>query len=289
MLTQTRLGYVLEDMGKLPEALARHRAAVAAGEKLLATHPSDPLACHDLATAYNNVGDLLAKRGNPREGLETYRKGLAVCEWVSADDPNSTQANSRGWVDDYLKMGEMLTQLGNKKEAFENLQKAMSIAQRLSTADPQNAQARSDLSACYQSIGDSQVAFGDATKAMESYRRAIVIREELSAEDVHNAEAQVDLASSYDRLAQTYIMLASSPKSPTADREEQWLAARSYLQKSLKLWGSMRKSGTLPGSEASQPDEIVRKIARCDAELEKLRSKSPQVQKPPSLYGDIRS
>jgi tetratricopeptide (TPR) repeat protein len=276
VLTQTRLGYVLEDMGNLPEALARHRAAVAAGEKLLAAHPADPLACHDLATAYNNVGDLLAKSGQPREGLETYRKGLAVCEWAPADDPKSTQANSRGWEDDYLKMGEMLTQLGNKKEAFENLQKAMSIAQRLSTADPENAQARSDLSACYQSTGDSQVAFGDATKAMENYHRAIIIRQELSAEDVHNVEAQVDLASSYAKLAQACVMLASRPKIAFADRAARWLEARSYLQKSLKLWNSMRQSGTLPGSEVSQPDETVREIARCDAELEKLRSGSPR-------------
>jgi eukaryotic-like serine/threonine-protein kinase len=276
VLTQTRLGYVLEDMGNLPEALARHRAAVAAGEKLLAAHPADPLACHDLATAYNNVGDLLAKSGKPREGLETYRKGLAVCEWAPADDPKSTQANSRGWEDDYLKMGEMLTQLGNKKEAFENLQKAMSIAQRLSAADPENAQARSDLSACYQSTGDSQVAFGDATKAMENYHRAIIIRQELSAEDVHNVEAQVDLASSYAKLAQACVMLASRPKIAFADRAARWLEARSYLQKSLKLWNSMRQSGTLPGSEVSQPDETVREIARCDAELEKLRSGSPR-------------
>jgi len=275
VLTLTRFGYLLEDMGDRAEALARHRAAVAAGQELLAAHPADPVACHDLATAYNNVGDLLAKSGNARDGLEIYRKGLSVCTWVSSDDPNSTQANSRGWVDDYLRMGEMLTQLGNKKEAFENLQKAMTIAQRLSAADPQNAQARSDLSACYQSIGDSQSTFGEPTKAMENYRRAIVIREELSAEDIHNAEAQVDLASSYDRLAQTYIMMASSPKAPTTDREEQWLAARSYLQKSLKLWNSMRQSGTLPGNDASQPDEIGRKMARCDTEIEKLRSRSP--------------
>jgi serine/threonine protein kinase/tetratricopeptide (TPR) repeat protein len=276
VLTQTRLGYVVEDMGNLPEALARHRAAVAAGERLLAAHPADPLACHDLATAYNNVGDLLAKSGNPRQGLETYRKGLAVCEWASADDPNSTQANSRGWVDDYLKMGEMLTQLGNKKEAFENLSKATSIAQRLSAADPRNAQARSDLSACYQSTGDSLVSFGDPTKAIENYRRAVVIRQQLSAEDVHNAEAQVDLASSYAKLAQAYVMLASRSKAAFAGRAARWLEARSYLQKSLKLWIGMRQNGTLPGNEASQPDEIIRKIARCDAELEKLKRRLPR-------------
>lgn len=280
MLTLARFGYLLEDMGDRPGALARHQAAVAVGEKLLAAHPSDPVACHDLATAYNNVGDLLAKSGNPREGLEIYRKGLAVCEWKSADDPNSTQANSRGWVDDYLTMAGMLTQLGNKKGAFENFQKATSIAQRLSAADPQNAQARSDLSACYESVADSQVSFGDATAAMENYHRAIVIREELSAEDAHNAEAQADLASSYAKLAQAHIVVASKPKTSFPDREEQWLSARSYLQKSLKLWKSMRQSGTLPGNEASRPDEIATEIARCDAELEKLRSKSLKVPKP---------
>ena len=275
VMAQTRLGYVLEDMGNLSEALARHRAAVAAGEKLLAAHPADPLACHDLATAYNNVGDLLAKSGNPREGLEIYRKGLAVCEWASADDPNSTQANSRGWVDDYRRVGEILTQLGNKKEAFENFSKATSIAQRLSAADPQDAQARSDLSACYQSVGNAQVSFGDATKAIESYRQAVVIRQELSGEDVHNIEAQVDLASSYAKLAQAHIMLASRSKTAFADRAARWLEARSYLQKSLKLWNDMRENGTLPGNEASQPEEISKTIARCDAELDKLKSKLP--------------
>jgi hypothetical protein len=70
-------------------------------------------------------------------------------------------------------------------------------------------------------------------------------------------------------------MLASRSRAAVADRAARWLDARSYLEKSLKLWIGMRHNGTLPGSEASQPDEIIRKIATCDAELEKLRNKSP--------------
>jgi hypothetical protein len=96
VLTVTRFGYLLEDMADWAEALACHRAAVAGGQKLLAGHPADPVACHDLATAYNDVGDLLAKSGNARDGLEIDRKGLAVCKWVSPDDSNSTLANTRG-------------------------------------------------------------------------------------------------------------------------------------------------------------------------------------------------
>jgi tetratricopeptide (TPR) repeat protein len=202
--------------------------------------------------------------------LEIYRKGLAVCEWRSADDPKSTQTNTRGWLDDFLEMGRMLTELGNKKEAFENLDKALAIGRRLATADPQNAQASSDLSACYDGIGDSQVAFGEIGLALRSYGRAIIIREQLSAKDPENAEVRAELASSDAKLGQAHIAMASNPKIRQASRVEHWREARSWLQRSLKLWTTMRLNGTLPGSNASQPDSIAAQIARCDSELKKL-------------------
>lgn len=277
--TYTRSGYVLEDMGDKAASLASHRQALAAAQNEITYHPADPLACRDLAISYNNIGELLAKTGIVREGLEIYRKGLAVCEWRSADDPRSTQTNTRGWLDDYLEMGRMLTQLGNKKEASENFQKALAIAKRLASADPQNAQASSDLSACYESIGDSDVASGEIVRALESYRQAITIQEQLSAKDPENAEARAELASSYARLGQAYIAVASNAKTPLANRAERWREARSWLQKSVKLWATMRENGTLPGSKASEPDKIADQIARCDGEIEKLTGKLPRPQK----------
>jgi serine/threonine protein kinase/tetratricopeptide (TPR) repeat protein len=270
ILTYTRSGYVLEDMGDNATSLARHREALAVAQTLITYHPADPLACHDLATSYNNVGHLLAKTGRVREGLEIYRKGLAICEWRSADDPESTQTNTRGWLDDFLEMGRMLTQLGNKKEAFENLHKALAIGRRLAAADPQNALASSDLSACYEAIGDSQVAFGEIIMALNSYRQAIKIREQLSAKDPENAEARAELASSYAKLGQAYIALASNARIRPANRAEKWREARASLQTSLKLWTIMRDNGTLPGSDKSQPGGIATQIARCDSELKKF-------------------
>jgi tetratricopeptide (TPR) repeat protein len=239
-------------------------------QKEIAANPADPLACHDLATSYNNVGHMLAKTGSVREGLEIYRKGLAVCEWQSAEDPTSTQANTRGWLDDYLEMGRMLTQLGNKKEAFENFHKAMAIGRRLAASDPQNAQASSDLSACYESVGDSQLAFGEVTVAMESYRQAITIREQLSAQDPENAVARAELASSYARLGQAYIAVASSAKVALPNRAESWREAREWLRRSLTVWTSMRENGTLPGSDATELDKIATQITRCETELKTL-------------------
>lgn len=279
VLSYTRSGYVLEDMGDNAASLASHREALAVAQRQITQHPADPLACHDLATSYNNVGHLLAKTGKVREGLETYRKGLAVCEWRSADDPKSTQTNTRGWLDDFLEMGRMLTQLGNRREALENLHKALTIGQRLAAADPQNAQASSDLSACYEGIGDSQMAFGEAIMALASYREAITMREQLSAKDPENAEARTELASSYAKIGQAYIAVASNPKTRPANRAEEWREARSWLQRSLKLWTIMRDNGTLPGSDTSRPDSIATQIARCDSELEKFTHKLPSPPK----------
>jgi eukaryotic-like serine/threonine-protein kinase len=273
ILTYTRSGYVLEDMGDNAASLASHREALAVAQSQITHHPADPLACHDLATSYNNVGHLLAKTGKVREGLETYRKGLAVCEWRSADDPKSTQTNTRGWLDDFLEMGRMLTQLGNRREAFENLHRALTIARRLAAADPQNAQASSDLSACYEGIGDSQIAFGEAIMALASYREAITIREQLSGKDPENAEARAELASSYSKLGQAHIAIASNPKIRPANRAEHWREARLWLHRSLKLWTNMHLNGTLPGSDASQPEKIATQITRCDSELKKLTDK----------------
>jgi tetratricopeptide (TPR) repeat protein len=219
---------------------------------------------------------VLAKTGRVREGLEIYRKGLLVCEWRSADDPKSTQANTRGWLDDFLEMGRMLTQLGNKKEAFENLSKAMAIGRRLAAADLQNAQASSDLSACHEAIGDSRVAFGEIEMALQSYRQAIAIREQLSAKDPENAEARAGLAASYAKMGRAHITLASNPKMRGG---EHWREARSWLQRSLKLWINMRQNGTLRGSDASQPDSIATQIARCDGELRKFTAKPPSPPK----------
>jgi eukaryotic-like serine/threonine-protein kinase len=276
VLAYTRSGYVLEDMGDSAASLDSHREALSASQTQIAYHPDDPLACHDLATSYNNVGHVLAKTGRVREGLEIYRKGLSVCEWRSADDPKSTQANTRGWLDDFLEMGRMLTQLGNKKAAFEDLNKAMAIGRRLAAADLQNAQAGSDLSACHEGIGDSRVAFGEIEMALRSYRQAIAIREQLSAKDPGNAETRAVLAASYAKMGRAYITLASNRK---MRRAEHWREARSWLQRSLELWINMRQNGTLPGSDASQPDSIATQIARCDGELRKFTAKPPSPPK----------
>jgi tetratricopeptide (TPR) repeat protein len=254
-------------MGDKAAALASHRQALIATQTLIQALPSDPLACHDLATAYNNVGDLLAKTGHLREGLDTYRRGLAVCEWVDADDPNSTQANTRGWLDDYLKIGEMLTQLGNKKEAYESYQKAMRIAQRLSSADPQNAQAASDLSDYYQSFGDSQMAFGERFAALGSYRHAVAIRERLSARDLQNAEARANLAFSYATLGRAYETLASGTGAPVANQAVRWREARGWYQKSSHIWTEKRARGSLTRSERETAEKASQGIARCDAAL----------------------
>jgi len=268
-LTLTRIGYLLEDNDDKPAALESHRQAIIAAQHFFDAHPSDPLACHDLATSYDNVGDLLAKSGHVREGLDTYTKGLAVCKWLSADDPNSTQANSRGWLVDYIKIGGMQTQLKNRKEAFASYQKATRIAIRLHEADTNNVQATMDLADCYQELGDSQRAFGDVQAATKSYQQAASLQEQAHVRDTWNVEVITNLASSYSKLGQAYSLLAKKTWAP-ATRVERLREARSSFEKSWRLWVMVEKRHILPGSQQSQSEIVAKEITKCDVSLARL-------------------
>jgi tetratricopeptide (TPR) repeat protein len=259
----------LEDNGDGPAALESHRQALVAAQHFLDAHPSDSLACHDLATSYNNIGHLLAKAGRVREGLDIYLKGLAVCKWVSTEDPNSTQANSRGWLDDYREIGGMQTQLRNRKEAFANYQKATQIGRRLHEADTNNVQGTMDLASCYQDLGDSQRAFGYPEAAAKSYQEAASLQEQAHVRDARNVEVITSLASSYSKLGQAYSLLAKKTQAP-GPRVERLRQARWSFEKSWRLWIMMEKAHSLPANQESQSHAVAKEMTECDVSLANL-------------------
>jgi len=67
---------------------------------------------------------------------------------------------------------------------------------------------------------------------------------------------------------------AANTRTPAAKRVEYWREARSCLQENVELWTELRQRGMLTGVPASLPEEVARKIARCDRELTKLTATS---------------
>ena len=72
------------------------------------------------------------------------------------------------------------------------------------------------------------------------------------------------------RVAQAYEALAGSGKLPAAEARRQWDAARAMYVRSLEIWQDMQRRGILTGEDASIPDEVTRRIARCEESLRDL-------------------
>ena len=75
------LGGVLEDMGRLAEAMSQYRMAVRIGEALVAKYPADSLTRERVAGAYRDMGDLEARlaRATPASSPKRRDRLRAAC------------------------------------------------------------------------------------------------------------------------------------------------------------------------------------------------------------------
>jgi tetratricopeptide (TPR) repeat protein len=80
------LGVVFDRQGKLREAQASFRAALAIQEKLVADFPAVPDYRDGLAWTYNNLGSALRVQGKQEAGT-VLRQGLAIAEKLVAEFP----------------------------------------------------------------------------------------------------------------------------------------------------------------------------------------------------------
>ena len=110
---------------------------------------------------------------------------------------------------------------------------------------------------------------GDTAGALESYRSALTILETWLPSEPASVEAQRFMAIHNAKLAGVYAKLALTTKAAVDKQRESWREARAWYGRSLNIWRDIRDKGTLSDADASQPDEVTREIAKCDAELTK--------------------
>lgn len=55
-------------------------------------------------------------------------------------------------------------------------------------------------------------------------------------------------------------------------RLAEWREARTWFQKSMDIWTSLKAGGRFTSVVYGSPEKVQREIARCDAALAKLKS-----------------
>src|SRR5262249_52427190 len=82
------LGGLLATMGRLSEAEAAYRDALAIKQQIAADFPTRPELRKDLATSQNALGHLLRAKGSLAQSEAAYRDALSIQKQLAADFPS---------------------------------------------------------------------------------------------------------------------------------------------------------------------------------------------------------
>ena len=140
----------------------------------------DPSLQHELAAAYDRLGDVLGYAGGPNLGdftgaAQSYAKALAIRETLAA--ANSSDRSLQGeLLEEYFRILGVLEDTGDFAGNAKILAQAQSFTQRIA-ADQTDPQQQMRLAGIYYYTGRGLEKSGDFSAALENYRKAARILE----------------------------------------------------------------------------------------------------------------
>lgn len=173
------LALLLTKTGRLSEAEAAVRMALAIFERLAADYPETALYRWSVA---NSLICLAANLEVPEQQAETYQKAVAIAEQLVAqlpDTPRYRQELSRYQVE----LGRVLSRLDRLNEAEDAHKKGLVIAEQLVSEFPDKPLYRSQLGGCQMSLGNVLRSSGRPMEAAQTFQQAVDIFERLAADD----------------------------------------------------------------------------------------------------------
>jgi tetratricopeptide (TPR) repeat protein len=194
--------------GDAEQALRHYTRSLELFEALLKRDPDSAQAARDVSVSLNNLGGLLARRGQPGDAGEALRhcaRSLEIREGLLKRDPDSAQA-ARDVSVGLERLGGLLArrgQPGDAGEALRHYTRGLEISEGLLKRDPDSAQAARDVSVSLEKLGDlldRRGQPGDAGEALRYYTRGLEIREALLKRNPDSARAARDVSVSLEKL-----------------------------------------------------------------------------------------
>ena len=168
------MGQVFVEMGKFEEGKCHLERSIAL-QLQGSEHPS-------VATAYNNLADVLRKQGDPNKAKEYHERGFAIQQQTLEPQHPDVAAS-------YYNLALILGDLGDLKKAKEYHERALTI--RLQTLGSQHP----DVAFSYTNLAGVLRDQGDLKQAKEYHERALGIYEQtLGSQHPHVATCYNNLA-----------------------------------------------------------------------------------------------
>lgn len=262
-----RLASSQERAGDYRGALENYRKVETLDEKAAEADPSNALTRRDLVVSHFKIGRTLAALGETDSALVYLRKTASLAESL-ASVPSNTEAGSDLALA-HQTIGETLAKRGEWSEALQSYRKSLAVNEALAAIDKSDTITSSNIALTHRTIADALLQLKDVTGAEAGYRKALEIYEPLAAEDPTDETLRRDQALVYEGLGNISATLAAVNKSQR-EQTDRWNEARKQYQQSLDIWRDLEKRNVLRVADAKKPDEVSRRLARCDAALAKL-------------------
>ena len=250
------------------ERLKSYTSALSIRQKLLAQNPSDPKLRRSVGLTLLKVGG--ADDAKKRDSVENIKRGIDVLEKLSTEYPDNEHAHREVGYG-YYQLGNTLVEAGDYPAALESRRKAFAIRQQIAAQDPQNAQAIFDLAVAHADLSEALTATGSGTEALDHAQNALSILQGLSAANPNNAVYSRNIALCYEKFAAALKRLGSDENRSSEQRIKDWIEARAWFEKALRLFSDLRDRGTLMPTDSGQMAKFERKIRNCDDVIARLK------------------
>ena len=107
----------------------------------------------------------------------------------------------------------------------------------------------------------------DFPAALRQYQEAVKIAENANAASPSDLYARWRLADSYDGLGNYYATIASKKQESSMSPIENWQLARSWYQKSHRIWNDWPLYAKSTNFDISRKQQAAQSAARCESEL----------------------
>ncbi|MBT9555156.1 MAG: tetratricopeptide repeat protein, partial [Myxococcales bacterium] len=183
------MGNVLSTQGKLNEAMEMHEAALQIRKKVLGEEHAD------VARSYNNMGVVLEEQGQPDEAMEKFEAALLINRKVYGEEHVDVAMC-------YNNMGCVLKEQGKLDAAMEKYDAALQIKKKVLGEE------HADVASCYNNMGNVLKAQSRHGEAMEKYEAALQIKKKVFGAD--SADYSIALLRAADSACATKSSLDDS-------------------------------------------------------------------------------
>jgi serine/threonine protein kinase len=177
---QCDLGGVLKAQGRVAEAEAAYRQAVAAGERSVAQWPDIPDYSLRLTRYYSELSRVLAQSGRIEEAATFTRARLDLFEKVLPDLTAGTQSREQA-IAVLSDWGRSLRDAGELKDAERALRQALEAARRLAEQSPTEPSPQRILAQSHAVTGTILLRARRFQEAAAAHREELAIYEKLAA------------------------------------------------------------------------------------------------------------